>query len=136
MKLNTASEINDALQNLGYKAELTDEGSIVVAVGNPDNPFPVSVELVEDEVIINCDIASTKSAGEGFAIAALNANTAIRPYAFAILEDEGDEEADRIVLTDSLPLGDLSVEELGKSMTSLLASLRGIKPVLEVGLRN
>jgi len=69
--------------------------------------------------------------------ALLDYNTMIRPYAFAVIsvaEDPGldDEEKWPIVLTDSLPLGDLSTEEVTAAVESLWSAL-SVVPVLLKG---
>ncbi len=64
----------------------------------------------------------------------LDYNTIIRPYAFAVISaaenpDLDDEEKWPLVLTDSLPLGDLSDQELIASVESLWSAL-SVVPVL------
>ena len=64
----------------------------------------------------------------------LDYNTMVRPYAFAVISATEDPELDDeakwpIVLTDSLPLGDLSDQELIASVESLWSAL-SVVPVL------
>ena len=66
------------------------------------------------------------------AIALLVMNSKINPYAFAIHSDEEGEidEDTSVVLTDRIPIGDLSEEEILHSINALLVALEMSKPIL------
>ncbi|MEE9263180.1 MAG: hypothetical protein V3V11_01885, partial [Vicinamibacteria bacterium] len=74
-----------------------------------------------------------------FAVAALDANSRISPFAFATLTASDNPELDEpqqwpVVLTDSIPLGDLSPGELEAAMNSLWSALAESRDVLEAGI--
>ena len=74
-----------------------------------------------------------------FCVACLDINTQIRPYAFATITasdnpDLDDPDSWPIVLTDSLPIGDLSDEELTTSIDSLWSALVAGAEVLRIGI--
>jgi hypothetical protein len=61
-------------------------------------------------------------------LAMLDLNTQTLPYAFAVLTEIDGEEDDQsrfpVVLIDSMPVGDISDDELLSSLSSLLAALQ------------
>lgn len=142
-KIGTLAEVTDALEALGYEAE-TQGGSIFVKIGGSKNPFTAVVIInKKNELVITCQLATLGAfkdeAIPRVAMAALDANTRIRPYAYGIITDADtpelqNEEEWVLVLTDSIPLGDLSTGELAAAMNSLLEALISSRDVLEVGL--
>ena len=71
-----------------------------------------------------------------FALAALDANGRIAPFAYALLTEEIEGEEDGrhwpVVLIHSIPLGDFSEKELDCAMRSLVEALVGSRQVLSV----
>ena len=144
-KLDTLEQVAEALTALGYEAELQNDGAVFVKVGGSEKPFTLilTTDNAGGELVFTCqlgtmgDIQDEKAAD--FMLAALDANTITRPYAFAIISDSDDpslddEEQWPIILTDTVPLGDLSADELNAAMDSLWAALAAARPVLETGL--
>lgn len=139
--LSTLIQIHESLQKLGYEVELRQE-SVLAKIDS----FPVVITINSlSDVVISCQIATMSDIAEDrlgeFAFAALDANTRIRPYAFGIItgldnpETDEDESDYPIVLTDCLPLGDFSEDELAKSMQALVSALMNSRQVLEVGIQ-
>jgi hypothetical protein len=117
----------------------------MVMVGGTTDPFTaVITPAVEDaSLVINCQLARMGDFPEGntgsFMLAALDANSRIRPYAFAVLTDSDDPSLDDpadwpVVLTNRIPLGDLSEGEVVVAMGNLWEAVLGSKSVLEIGL--
>ena len=65
---------------------------------------------------------------EDLFLALLDLNTQTLPYAFAVLTEIDGEDGDKsswpVVLIDSMPVGDISEDELLQSLSSLLAALQ------------
>ena len=144
--INTLEQVADILETLGYEVELHAH-SVLTKIGGSENPFFAVLTIAEasKELIITCQLATLGDINENedgllkFTISALDVNTSIRPFAFAIISDTDDSALDNeqqwpIVLTDSLPLGDLSERELEAGMRSLLAALAASSDVLRIGL--
>lgn len=140
-KLSTLADIHAALTEQGRNVDLLDS-SVAVAFGSSEHPI-VSVLTIEDEnLVITCQLAKFGEIPEdnlaAFALAALDANTRIHPYSVGYLSDtdgqEGSEDEWPIVLINSVPLGDLSNEELDSAMESLLAAITGVTDVIRIGI--
>ncbi len=143
-KIESLTQVADVLLDQGYEAELNPD-AVFVKIGGSEAPFTAVVTTGDDgkSLSITCQLAKLGDFPEGntpnFMLAALDANTAIRPYAFAIISDSDDENLDEpedwpVVLTDSLTLGDLCAEELMASVDNLWSALAASRPVLEIGL--
>ena len=138
-------QVAEALESGGYEIEL-DADTIRLTVGGMARPFVVVITVNEagSELVISCQLAKLGDIADDklleFAVACLDANTRIRPYAFATITASDrpgmDEPEDwPVVITNSVPLGDLSTEELQAAMDSLWAALASSVDVLRVGLR-
>lgn len=136
--LNTLPEIEEELSKLAYECDLIDH-AIVTNIG----AFAVALTIDEDgSLTISCQVMNLGQVQEEklteFAFAALDANSRISPYAFSLitLADDPDltDEADYlVVLTDKIPLSDLSECELRSSMQSLQTAILGSRDVLIAG---
>ena len=144
-KIETLEQVLDVLEAQGYKARLIPGGAVAVEVGGANEPFSAVITASEEgaEFVITCQLAVLGDIEEElsaqFMLAALDANTALRPYAFAVISDTDDpelEDADQwpVVLTSSIPVGDLSEGELGVAMDGLWSALSAAGPVLKLGL--
>ncbi len=143
-KMGSLEQVAQGLASLGYEAELQ-EGSIFAKIGGTEKPFTALLTKDErGELVITCQLAKLGDLREEdlpkVFLAALDANTKTRPYALAIISDADDATLDKeeewpLVLTDSVPLGDLSSEELKAAMDNLLSALITSRDVLEAGLR-
>jgi len=137
--ISSLEQIEGILESAGYET-MRDEEGVVMKIGGKSVPFTAVFTIDEghSQVIINCQIAKMGDIKEAeisnVLFTLLDYNTMIRPYAFAVIsaaEEPGldNEELWPIVLTDSLPLGDLSSEELLASVESLWSAL-SVVPVL------
>jgi len=132
-------QIEEVLESAGYET-LRDENGVVMKIGGKSAPFTAvfTIDEGQNQIIINCQIARMGDIKEEemphVLFALLDYNTMIRPYAFAVISATEDPDLDEeedwpIVLTDSLPLGDLSSEELITAVESLWSAL-SVAPVL------
>ncbi len=137
--ISSLEQIEEILESAGYETIRTTDG-VVMKIGGKSVPFTsvFTIDEKQNQVIINCQIAMMGDIKEeeipNVLFTLLDYNTMIRPYAFAVIsatEDPGldDEEKWPIVLTDSLPLGDLSSDEIIASVESLWSAL-SVVPVL------
>lgn len=136
--LNTLPEIEEELGKLAYECDLIDN-AIVTSIGS----FAVVLTIDDDgSLTITCQIMELGQVREDkltqFAYAALDANSRISPYAFSLITvaddpDLTDEKDFLVVLTDKIPLGDLSECELRSAMQSLQTAILGSRDVLEAG---
>ena len=140
--INDVRTIAEVLSELGYEVV---EGDNIVStrIGGEENAFPVVLTISGDQLKIDCQVAKSgqivESKAADFAWAALDANTRIVPFALGILTSSDDPSHDNedewpIVLTDTIPLGDLSRSELEYAMDGLEKAIFGIKDVLRLGL--
>lgn len=134
----------EELLGLGYNV-IHNEEAVHVAVGGTETPFTAVLTINDsNDVVINCQVAKLGDLNEDdiptVQFALLDANTRIRPYAFGIISGSDNPEMDDaaqfpIVLTDSIPLGDLSTGELNSAMDSLLVAVESADEVLRIGLK-
>ena len=140
--LGDAAEL---LESSGYEVEFVD-GTIRLKVGGMDEPFlaVITADDAGSQLAISCQLAKWGDIAEDrlldFAVACLDANTRIRPFAFATItasDEPGLDDDDEwpIVLTNSVPLGDLSPDELQAAMDSLWAALASSRDALRVGMK-
>jgi hypothetical protein len=127
---------------LGYEAHLKDN-SVAIKVGGLENPFVTvlthnqstkhfqitclitTIGLMENETVYK------------FAVAALDANSRIMPFAYALITESTDPENDDdnewpVVLTHAIPIGDFSKSELESAMHSLVKALMDGHNVLDL----
>jgi hypothetical protein len=137
--ISSLEQIEEILESAGYETIRTKDG-VIMKIGGKSVPFTsvFTIDEEQNQVIINCQIAMMGDIKEeempNVLFTLLDYNTMVRPYAFAVIsatEDPGldDEEKWPIVLTDSLPLGDLSSDEIIASVESLWSALL-VVPVL------
>jgi len=142
-RIENLQQVTEVLEELGYDVR-PHEDVVHIALGGTEKPFIAVVTINENrELVINCQVAKLGDLSEDniptVQFILLDANTRIRPYAFGIITASDDAEFDDaaefpIVLTDSLPLGDLSTQELAKNLDSLLLALNTSDEALRVGL--
>ena len=142
--ITNLTQVAEVLESAGYEA-ICDDDAVHTKVGGLQNPFTavLTINLDRNVLVITCQLAKLGDFPEDnistFAVAALDANSRISPFAFATLTASDNPELDEpeqwpVVLTDSLPLGDLSGEELESAMNSLWSALAETRDVLEAGL--
>jgi len=140
-KISTLADCQQALQGLGYHAKLTDEGVMTgVSLTEEDGSSRDFLMLITEEngnLEMNCQlctIGDLETDHEENALAALAwvflaENAEIQPWAIALINPDGElDSTDTLVLTDSVPLGDFSNEELESAMTSLTRALANVVP--------
>lgn len=139
--ISNLEQIETVLESSGYETARDDQG-VVMKIGGKSVPFTsvFTIDEGQNQIIINCQIARMGDIKEEelskVMFSLLDYNTVIRPYAFAIISatenpDLDDEEQWPVVLTDSLPLGDLSSDELIASVESLWSALSVVPALLK-----
>ena len=139
--VNNLQQIAEHLSSSGY-AVIEDDNQLSTAVVIGEDHYPVALSIIDNALKVTCqlgavgDLVESIYAGDAhvgsltenpemvsaFFVGLLNLNVSICPFATAILseDDDGDLSNDPVVLIDSVPMGDLSPEEL----TALMDSLR------------
>ncbi len=138
----TVEQVAQVLEENGYATQ-TEEAAVYTGIGGSENPFTAVLNICDEDLVITCQVAKLGDLNEdsvaAAAIAALDANTRVRPYAYALISDADDVDLDDetqwpLVLTDSMPLGDLSSGELMANMDALWQAIAASREVLEIGL--
>ncbi len=140
-KVESLADVVSALHDLGYRAKSVDGGVLTgISVTEEDGAsrdFPVMITEENGSLEINCQLCTIGDLqqdhdDDGLAVLAwvfLAVNAEIQPWAVALINPDGVlDETDTVVLTDSLPLGDLSTEELDSAMTTLQRALVQVVP--------
>lgn len=129
------ADVEKVLAEHGYNPTLN-ESSVTLPIGAEGSPFPCIILIDETNLTISCEIGTWGNLQERvspkmrdeFYLAMLDLNTQTLPYAFAVLTDIDGEDEDKstwpVVLIDSMPVGDISENELLESLRSLLAALQ------------
>lgn len=144
-KIETLEQVAEVLESQGYDARLVPDEAVMVDVGGAEQPFAAVITRNADgaEFVLTCQLAALGDLDEElstqFMLAALDANTAIRPFAFAVISDTDDSKLAEpeqwpVVLTSSVPVGDLSEGELCVAMDGLWRALTAAAPVLKLGI--
>jgi hypothetical protein len=141
MPIDTPVLLEELLENHGYAPTMSGS-SIVIPIGGSDAPYTASFTFDnKGHIRITCQLAVLGDFREDklgeLSLAALDANTQISPYAFAVIgASEGDVDIRRcpLVLTDSLLCADLSAEEVTFSLDKLLEALTFSRHILKLGL--
>ncbi|MCH2205696.1 MAG: hypothetical protein MK132_07485 [Lentisphaerales bacterium] len=136
--IKSVEQIAEVLGNNGYETQIN-ENAVFTKIGGSSQPYTAVLELSETQLTISCELAKLGDFEEDrvpelFA-AALSANTVIDPFAFAIIDEADDDsitspEEYSFILIDTVPVGDLSEEELSYSMDSLWKALTESASVL------
>jgi hypothetical protein len=133
--IKTLADIERVLSEHGYTPSLND-GSVTLPIGAEGSPFPCVILMDDTNLTISCEIDTwgnlqkrvTPDMKDDLYLAMLDLNTQTLPYAFAVLTEIDGEEDDQssfpVVLIDSMPVGDISDDELLSSLSSLLAALQ------------
>ncbi|KKL77366.1 hypothetical protein LCGC14_2035620 [marine sediment metagenome] len=140
-KIDTLADVVLALREHGYHAKLTDDGVITgVSLAEDDGSSRDFAMLITEEngslefTCQLCTIGDLEKDHDENSLAALAwvflaENAEIQPWALALINPDGELDSnDTIVLTDSVPLGDFSTEELASAMTTLLRALANAVP--------
>jgi hypothetical protein len=133
-KIHSLSEMAEFLEDSGFHVA---HGEQFLAVkvphtGHEPKNALLTIDDIRNKLIISCRIARYGDIQPdrlpAFQAALLDANTRIDPFAFATITDQDDPDigsADNwvVVLIESLPLGDLSPDELNTAMADLAHAL-------------
>ncbi|MCD6436578.1 MAG: hypothetical protein J7L15_09410 [Clostridiales bacterium] len=135
--IKSLDDVVNVLSGLGYSVTRQDQ-CVSVAVGNVSSPFPAIITIEDNSLSVTCEVAKkcniNKEVEIDFLWGMADINTDICPYALAVISEDVHEDRWPIVLIDSMPIGDLSEEELESSMDSLLFALLSIKDLFQAGL--
>jgi len=138
--INTMADLVTGLRQLGYRAKLTDDGVLTgTSLAEDDGSSRDFVMLITEEgnsLQFNCHLTTIgelaiKDENELSAIllALMAANAEIQPWAVALINPDGElDDSDTLVLTDSMPMGDLSIGELESAMDSFGRALAQVVP--------
>ena len=140
-KIDSLKKAHAELVKLGFEATLR-EDSVAVKVGGSGQPFAAVIthDAEMGHFRFTCLLARLGEVGKHltkFCVAALDANSRIAPFAYALLTDSDDPSLDDekmwpVVLTHAVPLGDLSSSEMESAMRSLVGALLDSRSVLSV----
>lgn len=141
MPINTPALLEELLENHGY-APTVSGSSLFIPIGGSEAPYTASFTFDnKGHIRVTCQLAVLGDFAEDklgeLSLAALDANTQISPYAFAVIgASEGDVDIHRcpLVLTDTLLCADLSAEEVTYSLDKLLEALTFSRHILKLGL--
>tara|TARA_Y100000310_G_scaffold56232_1_gene51663 strand:+ start:56002 stop:56448 length:447 start_codon:yes stop_codon:yes gene_type:complete len=126
--------ITETLESLGYTPEVQND-VITFCTGGEGCPFTVAMMADEVDVTITCQVAKKGDIADSkeieFLWIAMDTNSMILPYSITLLSDSDGEESDEndwpIVLIDSVPVGNLSAEEVEYAVDKLNEALVVIK---------
>ena len=141
-KIDTVEQVVEALEQLGYRVERQNGVSASISLDQGEQSFVVNFSIVNDgaELKTTCQIArigdligDVENAEElvGVLWSLLDLNTEILPFATA-LDGDTDSEDTPVVLTDSVPLGDLSSEEFEANVSGLREALAAVLARIDV----
>ncbi len=133
-KIHSLSEMADLLEDSGFHVAHGDQFLAVKVPHSGHEPKNalLTIDEIRNKLIISCRVARY---GEikadrlsAFQAALLDANTRIDPFAFATITDQDDPDIESsddwvVVLIESMPMGDLSPEELNTAMADLAHAL-------------
>jgi len=129
--LDTKEQVAQTLEAWGYET-LISEKSVITKVGGNENPYTAVLYLDNGKLNISCEVAKLGDFSDEklpiLAFNALSGNTIVDPFAFAIIDGSDDSTLENaedylLILTDTIPLGHLSEDELEFSMNSLWDAL-------------
>ncbi len=140
MPIETPSALAQLLESRGYLPKVSGD-SVFLPIGGAETPYSAAFTFAKGRLQITCQLATLGDFAEDqlahVALAALDANTQISPYAFAIIgASEGDVDIHRcpLVLIDTLLCADLNEEEVAFSVDKLLEALTASAKILKLGL--
>jgi len=139
-KISTIAQIAAVLANSGFKAK--DGGNFVsVQLGSAANPVNAIINLSDKNMYVACELAKVsdlrvKQFNQAMC-AMIIGNTSVLPYAFTIHAEGKKLEKSPITLINSVPMGDLSEQELIAAVDSLQVAVNTgaeiIKPYMKIG---
>lgn len=141
MPITSTAPLQDLLEKEGYAPEISGD-SVFIAIGGSSAPYTAAFTFTpKGNLQITCQLATLGDFPEDqlaqVAIAALDANMQISPFAFAIIgasEGEADVKKSPVVLIDTLLTSDLSEAEVRFALDRLLQALTFSRDILKLGL--
>jgi hypothetical protein len=141
MPITTPAQLNEYLEKQGYDPQVS-AGSVFVPIGGAEAPYTAAFTFHKaGQLQITCQLALLGEFAEAelgkLALAALDANMQISPYAFAVIgAAEGDVDIKNcpLVLIDTLATADLNEVEIGYTLDRLLQALTFSRGILKLGL--
>jgi hypothetical protein len=142
MPITAPAQLKELLEKQGYAPKVSGD-SVFVGLGGTDAPYTAAFTFTKNgQLQITCQLALLGDIAEEklghVALAALDANTQISPYAFAVIgasEGDVDEKRSPIVLIDTLPTSDLNDGEVTYAVDRLLEAITSSRGILNLGLR-
>lgn len=131
MKLTSLSTIASTLSHAGYIASES-ENAVFVDLLHAGKEYPAVLQLQDDSLHVTCQLGKLSDFDQDalslVAVNALAANVEMLPYAFAIIKPGQAANAEAvaespIVLINSVPIDDLSEEELLWAVRKLQSAL-------------
>ncbi|MEK0445135.1 MAG: hypothetical protein RLZZ399_456 [Verrucomicrobiota bacterium] len=140
MSIHSPALLEKFLETRGYASRISGD-SVVFPLGMGEDSYTVAFAFGGGQLSITCQLALLGDFPEerlpSLSLAALDANMQVSPYAFAVIgaaEGEADLEGCPLVLTDTLPLSDLSEAELDFALDKLFEAIALSRDVLQLGL--
>jgi hypothetical protein len=141
MSIANPAALSDLLVKHGYTPKV-DGQSVFIPMGSTAAPYTASFRFDDKgHLQITCQLAVVGDFPEAnlgkLALAALDANTQISPYAFAVIgasQGEVDIHLSPLVLIDTLLTSDLCEEEVIYSVDRLLQAITSSASILKLGL--
>ncbi|MEY2600077.1 MAG: hypothetical protein RLZZ244_1137 [Verrucomicrobiota bacterium] len=137
MNIQTPAQLASYLETQGYAPHVSQK-SVLLPLSGAEGSTVAAFTFEADHIAIHCRLAVLGDFSEAslpaLCLAALDANTQIAPYAFAVIgasdADAGLEQCP-LVLTDTLPKGDLSEQEVSYALDKLLEAVAHSREVLQ-----
>jgi hypothetical protein len=138
--MDNLAQIHEGLQNAGYVAKHDLENDVVII--SLDGGIPAVLMVENNQLSITAQICTLGELQEDnlltFAMAALDANSRISPFAFSLITERDDPSITEpseyaVTLVDHIPLGDFEQPELESAMQSLLTALVGSREAIQAG---
>jgi len=140
-KISTLADVVTKLHELGYHAKLSDNSVITgVSLTEEDSSsrdFVMSITEGNESLEFNCQLCTIGDLEKNHDDTSLSAlawvflarNSEIQPWGIGLINPDGIlDSTDVVVLTDSVPLGDFSIDELQSAMTTLERALANVVP--------
>lgn len=141
MSIDNPASLADVLTKHGYTPKV-DGQSVFIPLGSTAAPYTASFRFDgKGHLQITCQLAVIGDFPEAnlgkLALAALDANTQISPYAYAVIgasQGDVDIQLSPLVLIDTLLTSDLCEDEVAYSVDRLLEAITASASILKLGL--
>jgi len=141
-KIDTIEQVVEALEQLAFRVERQNGVSASISLDQGERSFVVNFSIDDEGKVLKttCRFAPLGDLVEDIEneselivvlYSLLDLNTEILTFAAAV-DGENDSESTPVVLTDSVPLGDLSTEEFESNVASLREALAAVSARIEI----